>query len=264
MDIQRAINHLTEHELLSLPHGLTPGAKAGGHETAFTEESWFLYDWMQVGGAFGVLEVDSRASNKPTWRELEEADEQAEIAELKGQLLTIVKQQVRKRINRAYGAESDSDEIYMRMRQEHTPEQDTERERLRQIYARQKELIETSTLPELREYDCASDLVWATIPTTPMSPVLEAGDRKVHLATKVDYDGGCPITRWEYRYAAGKGAVERAQWLRAPVNEVTRELLVVLIDALVNDRAYWFQTRAINAVGPSLASPKESATPSAA
>ena len=109
--------------------------------------------------------------------------------------------------------------------------------------------------------DSATPTQTATVPGEPTELVATAGNTQATLSWTVGPDGGRPITMHEYQYRED-GASYSDQWTAitdsvpggANENSYT-------VTGLTNGTTYFFQVRAVNAVGVSDASDEDSATP---
>ena len=83
------------------------------------------------------------------------------------------------------------------------------------------------------------------VPLAPESLTATAGDAQVVLAWSAPaHEGGAPIDRYEYRYAAGETVPEDTSW------QVAGTALTVTVAELENEVRYVFEIRAVNRVGP--------------
>ena len=80
--------------------------------------------------------------------------------EARSQAGQVLREEAQRRITSAYGEASWEDEIALRLRSGSTPDQDNERERLRNVYHGLKTRIETISLTDLRAFDAGADLHW--------------------------------------------------------------------------------------------------------
>ena len=164
MDIQRAIAWLVEHEGLRRPHGYMPGSRPGTLDTEFTEATWGIYRWSQVGLAFGMVPRDPGASPKPSWDQLVAANAAAALTERRTEHLHTLRAECRARITAAYGAMTFEEEVELRLRGDHTAAQDTERERMRERYRELRDLVPYMNERTLARFDPAADAAWAKPP----------------------------------------------------------------------------------------------------
>ena len=160
-DLTRAFEYLIETESLKQPHGLPPGSFPGGIDADFTAGTWANYDWPSVGGRVGDIGVDAGASEKPTWAALLKASETAATADSLREKQDELKKECRRRITLTYKASDLEDEILLRLRNDGTAAQDTERDRLRGVHANLKTPLATMTLPQLQAFDPTTDSHWA-------------------------------------------------------------------------------------------------------
>ena len=173
MDVQRAIFYLVENEGLILPHGITPGSYPGGQNTEFDQTRWVRYMWNPVPRFLG-LGKHIGASPKPTWARLAEVDSNMRREELRAAAYATLDSECHRRITAdAYNARDFQHETEIRLRDAHTPAQDTERDRLRAVRREHKELIGWMSLKTLEKYDPAADSVWAKPPPVPAIPDLK-------------------------------------------------------------------------------------------
>lgn len=156
MNIQRACNYMVSIGY-KLPYGLLPGSYPGGVNLEFTEEEWENYWWNPPRG----YELpDPECSSKFSWRQLIWADVQAKRVQLPEQWSRELRAECHRRITQAYEADDAQDEIWKRLRGDNTPEQDTERDRLR---AKCKALIAALPnldLESLEAFDPTDDSHW--------------------------------------------------------------------------------------------------------
>ncbi len=148
---------LVEHEGLILPHGIRPGKRT------FTEEEWAECRWnppvvnFEVADDDPLVEFDTGASSKPLWSTLLAGQHGALVVFKTGEL----RLEGSRRIMEAYGETSLDDEIQLRLRDGHTPSQDTERERLRGKYAEIKRKLEKATTADaVRAIDVTDNSLW--------------------------------------------------------------------------------------------------------
>ena len=163
MDIQAGINYMVEHDGLVLPFGLMPGSYPGGIIREFEQWFWDIYEWNPPGAMGAFQPRDENASEKPTWQAILAACEKAKLQNRRLELCRHLRSQAGRRISSAYDAENYIEEIFLRLRDDHTDAQDTERERLRAKYRELKAWInhEDRTQSELDAYDVTDDSLWA-------------------------------------------------------------------------------------------------------
>ena len=149
MDIRPAIEYL-ESQGLVLPHGIMPGSYDGGEDTNFDEAEWEDYKWNPPEISEDQS-VDSEASAKPTWQELENAREPQIERELRDKILLQLETMVTDKIIRAYGADDWQDEIQKRLGGRTTAEQDEERDRLIDEHKKEVRRIKAMNLDELEK-----------------------------------------------------------------------------------------------------------------
>ena len=161
-----ALNWLREQDPpLILPFGAPPGETPGGDAPTFTAETWEQYRWNPPGaqaheeGAF-----DASASAKPTWAMLTAAVASAELAQAKGRAVAELHELCRRKITSAYGALSHEEEVHLRLRRGETAAQNTERDRLRNLFQTQKTAINgaaTTAAVESLLTPALADSFWA-------------------------------------------------------------------------------------------------------
>ena len=84
-----------------------------------------------------------------------------------------------------------------------------------------------------------------TVPLAPVSLTATAGDAEVILTWSAPTnDGGAPIERYEYRYAAGDAVPQDTAWQDAGTARTAT------VKELENARRYAFEVRAVNPAGP--------------
>ena len=126
---------------LLLPFNAAPGEAEGGEAPTFTEETWDAYRWNPPGASHPAGEFDYTASAKPTWAMLQAAVASAELAQAKDRAIAELHELCRRKITAAYGAASLDDEVLLRLRSGETAKQNTERDRLRNLFRTQKTAI---------------------------------------------------------------------------------------------------------------------------
>ena len=142
-----ALNWLREQDPpLILPFAATPGEMPGGDAPTFTAETWEQYRWNPPGAqAYEEGAFDADASAKPTWAMLQAAVASAELAQARERAIADLKALCRRKITSAYGALSHEEEMHLRLRRGETAAQNTERDRLRGLFQRQKTAITAAT-----------------------------------------------------------------------------------------------------------------------
>ena len=166
---QIGINSLVRGGLI-LPYGVPPGSRPGGIVDAVCTSwaRWKTYDWnppeflpSTPKSLIEYGDTDLDASPKPSWQKIRRAYDTASLADLRERHMLDTRAECRRRITEAYGAESVDDEIFTRLRGEHTLVQDAERERLR---AKCRELgasLATLDREALDMYDASADNNWS-------------------------------------------------------------------------------------------------------
>ena len=255
MNIQRSISYLQRTENLILPHGYMPGSYKGGVVSEYNEFTWEIYDWDNVNNAYGKLSKDKKASLKPSWIDLINADIRAETEELILTHIDILKREANGRINIAYNIKrgDNEKEIYLRLRNEHTSEQDIERARLHAVYKEQKLYVLSINLEVLQKYKPKSDKIWAIKPTEPINLDFNYYDGMLYLEAYVEYNGNSNIKKWQYRYRIGN---KYNVWTN--INNSASNSLSVGIDNITPNTTYIIQVRAVNIKGASLPSTEKS------
>ena len=130
-------------------------------------------------------------------------------------------------------------------------------------YTRNNVMVTDADL-ETRE-SAASNTVTSK-PTAPQNFTATAGDTQVTLGwTAPADDGASPITKYQYRYAAGTTVADSVTWNDVPDgsdagNDAGDETGVV-VSSLVNGTEYAFEVRAVNAIGESPKNGPLTATP---
>ena len=165
--LHAAIYHLIETEGLVLPYNVLPGSKPGGIVSGIAkdEANWVAYNWRSphfLSHLTEFSEDDTAASDKPTYASLMIASGQGELSDLRMRTLHLVKEETRRRVILAYGANSFDSEIMLRLRGDSTTLQDTERDRLRAIYSSLKATINSGTMSQIQTLDIRNDTTWAS------------------------------------------------------------------------------------------------------
>ena len=73
-----------------------------------------------------------------------------------------LRRECRRRIVSAYGAETWEEELEIRLRNDQTAAQDTDRERLRQVYQAEVARVATMTEEQRKAFDPGADTIWAS------------------------------------------------------------------------------------------------------
>lgn len=154
VEYMRAIDHLIENGL-RVPHGFFPGSIPGGVNYLNTRAKWNAYKWNPEP-------ADPKASSKPTWSAVVAAAPTALLAIARERHAVQVRQEARRRITLAYGADDWQDEMEKRARGAGTAEQDTERDRLRGVCkALEKRIADAVTITDLESIEPVDDALWA-------------------------------------------------------------------------------------------------------
>ena len=104
---------------------------------------------------------DPGASAKPSWRTVTAAITAADAEAARIERPRRLKAESRRRIVRAYGADSVNDEVFLRLRGGATEAQDAERDRIRSRYAVLKASLDTMTDAQIIAFDPTLDSHWA-------------------------------------------------------------------------------------------------------
>ena len=151
---------------LILPYGARPGEESGGALPTFTAATWAAYRWNPPGVAhYDGQSVDSGASAKPTWAMLQAALGPAELAQAQRAALRELRNLCQSKITANYGASGPQEEIFLRLRDGETAAQNTERDRLRNLFRTQKTAINAATTTAAVESLLAAaraDAFWAS------------------------------------------------------------------------------------------------------
>lgn len=232
LDVQRPLLYLVQAQALKLPGGVLPGTTSGTLDTVFTPAQWEAYPWT------------GSTSPKPSWRDLQEADQIAETRDWWTEHCRALDRQAQARIRHAYAVETEAEEWHLRLRGGQTPAQDTERDRLREIYRAQKALVLTNNLENLRAYNPQDDALWATAPWAPIGAQADAsaGGGTVWLSASLEYDGSAPVTQWEWR--SKTGTADYGAW---QVVDSADALMVVEVPGLATG-GWTFDVRARNSI----------------
>ena len=145
-----------------MPYGLDPGSTPGGWNPPLKKTAWDAYQWNPpeyMSNEHPVLDPD--ASEKPTWQEIIAVIELAQLPIIRKRRLRELRRECQKRISIAYGETVLEDEILKRLRNGHTAEQDTERDRLRAKHTTIKSTIETMNYSTLNSFDPTLDSLWS-------------------------------------------------------------------------------------------------------
>ena len=154
---------------LILPHGVFPTSRPGGIVPAVCTSwvQWRKYEWnppefLPVEESFfqDYSDSDINASPKPLWQEIRKAYEVAVPRLLREDLTQQLRDECRRRITLAYEVDNTEDEIFLRLREGHTSEQNTERDRLLALYQTLKTRVGGNTLEELEAIDPTDDVIW--------------------------------------------------------------------------------------------------------
>ena len=132
-------------------------------EICTSRDSWGTYLWNPPQFLQSLEEFSGRdvnASDKPTFDEIYNAYE-ADVPKLRRSILqNELKKEVRRRITQTYGADSEDDEIWKRLRGEATTAQDTERDRLRMKYQALVLTVQGMTPEQLQLFDPTQQTLW--------------------------------------------------------------------------------------------------------
>ena len=147
---------------LVLPYGVFPSSRPGGIVPAVCTSwaRWRSYEWNPP--EFLPMDGVINASPKPLWQEIRRAYETAAPRLLAENLIRELKDECKRRITLAYEVDDTDDEIFLRLRGEHTLEQDAERVRIHAIYKALKTRIGSSTLEELEAIELTDDTIWVS------------------------------------------------------------------------------------------------------
>ena len=144
-----------------MPFGQLPGASIGYDVEILNEIDWDAYQWNPPQYLVDRYpDPDPNASRKPTWADIVAARDVQLPIYLRQQHTAALSAECKTRITRAYGANDWQDEIEMRLRGESTDEHDTERARLRAIYAVQKIALGSMTVTQLKAFNPSDDGMW--------------------------------------------------------------------------------------------------------
>ena len=176
-EAEAGIDYLIRENNLKLPYNMLPGSRPGNWVSSVMT-SWKRWKQYQREGLYnppGFLkhlrdfrEFDTNADPCPTWNDLYTAAKEAMRLKglnnfLRARTNTIERLRIatRDRISLAYGKKNFEEEIFFKLRNEHTAEQDAERDRLRIKHGEIKVLINsTDSLESLELIDFTSDNVW--------------------------------------------------------------------------------------------------------
>ena len=128
-----------------------------------TEAEWNALPWNEpertpyLAGQVNDGLADPNAPPKPAWAALQNAEPIA----LRNAALALLEREAKRRIIAAYGADDWEHEIRIRLRGDHTDDQDSERDRLRNVYRSEAARVDAMTGAQLAEYDAAADALWA-------------------------------------------------------------------------------------------------------
>ena len=159
------MDQLVEEGLL-LPHGFPVGSFPGGVRPFNTAAEWRNYQFNPPGflsndPRFSTFSArDPEAGPKPSWAQIVSAYQVAVPVQARERLNVELRAECHRLITAAYGEVTIGDEILLRLRGGHTEGQDTERDRLRAVYATLKTRIETMTLPQLDAFDPTNYAHW--------------------------------------------------------------------------------------------------------
>lgn len=129
-----------------LPFDAMPGETPDGDEIVFTEDTWNSHRWNPPGAvAYPPDTFDADAGPKPTWAMLTAAVASAELAQAKDRAITALHELCRRKITANYGVASVEEETFLRLRDGETTAQNTERDRLRNLFQTQKIAINGAT-----------------------------------------------------------------------------------------------------------------------
>ena len=160
-DFFRACDYLVEHGH-KFPHGQTPGAEVGGFvNVGIDKETWDAYREDPPEFLPHITDLDPEADPKLSYEQLEAAAAKANPEFHKRRLDRVLRTECRRRIIEAYGARNAEHEIQKRLRGDTTPEQDTERDRLRQVYRTLKDNLDGMDMAALESFDATDDAHWA-------------------------------------------------------------------------------------------------------
>ena len=159
--INMAIGHLIASDGLRLPHGIWPDQTESGRQ--LREAEWDEVEWNPPGlwkhiHRFSAADPD--ASPKPSSGEMQAALDVAALAGLRQATIAALRAECRRRVTLAYAAGDWQSEVETRLRGEQTAEQDTERDRLRAVFATLQTSIAAMTLDQLRAFDPTDDAIW--------------------------------------------------------------------------------------------------------
>ena len=158
-----SISALVESGIVVLPWGYWPGSYPGGTYPFATSEEWDSYDWNPpefMQGPDFPSEPDQRASDKPTWDQIMAAGEAAIARQDRDRAFDDLREECRSRITLAYGEATSEDEVFLRLRNRQTLEQDAERERLLEVYAGLKDRLGNLSERGLKLFDPTNDRLW--------------------------------------------------------------------------------------------------------
>ena len=159
------LGYLVDYNDLILPADLTaawwdaiswnPGyvAEMATHQLSFGD--------ITAEEAATLRTVDPTASGKPTWGEIVSASSAFYLTGLLTDILNHLKYECQRRIVLQYGADDIQDEILLRLRNEHTPAQDTERDRLRLRYKALVTRVASMDITALEAFNPAEDTLWS-------------------------------------------------------------------------------------------------------
>ena len=258
IDIQRAIQYMEETQGLVLPYGLLPGTYPGGIYSMFDEETWALYDWGALPEGIDGLDPGDMSA-KPSWNDIVSAYEYSMQDDLRRENIKKLNAKARRSINLAYAAKNDIDEIFLRLSNEHNEANDEERRRLLQVCRTQKRAIIGMALDDLMNYDALADVIWARPPFAASFFTAIAGNERISLSAQCSHDGQSDITKWQYRQALSEVDLVDASW--TDISESASNFMMSIIAGLSNGTVYYFNVRAVNAVGDGDLSEIRSATP---
>ena len=160
-ELQLALNYMIRNSGLKLPYDFLPGMEPGEWNPPLTEDEWNTYQWNPPSLLPMYSEADSTASEKPTWQEIVDAVVLATLISILRVKLQELRQECQNRICLNYGENTLNDEILKRLRNGHTAEQDTERERLRTKYTTIKASIAAMNYSTLNSFDVSLDSLWS-------------------------------------------------------------------------------------------------------
>lgn len=158
------VEYDNEHATNKYPHGVFIFGEGSGLELIpeLTETLWNNYQWNPpVHGhedPEGTFELDDEAPPKPTWEKLMLAYKSFKIPADRLFRVEELRFQCSRRISLAYGENSFEEEVKTRLNNDHTAEEDAERERLRARYAEIKAWILAND--DLDRVDIYDDTVW--------------------------------------------------------------------------------------------------------